>query len=352
MLDFYFRLESSPRQLVCVEMLKECNYKSFEELITLLRLDRDQRKNARPFSTMLKDPPLEEQREKLETMAFYLSRAEKAEREGLWKLSCEERLHLGHYFFSQKDLWLSFYFYQSCANKERGGRSKLATEARLRMAEIYLQQGDLEESRLQAEKSLEQAEEGGWLDSDGRPMKLWASTHLGRIYCLLADASLAAANYNTAKRLLDRGFKVVTEVKDKLAEAEVLLRQGLLLQRLGDHPAARQVFSRCMKNFNMMQDLEGQVKTYKATAKSLESEGNIEETLEILEKAADICRSNGLQGELADVCLTQGTLYSKMDQLTKGVEFFQQGYKAALNTGDKPLVQKAKVCEIENQHLG
>lgn len=74
------------------------SFRSFEELITLLRSDRDQRKNARPFSTRLKDPPLEEQREKLETMAFYLSRAEKAEREGS-KLCCLLDLVQAEYHF-------------------------------------------------------------------------------------------------------------------------------------------------------------------------------------------------------------------------------------------------------------
>ena len=40
-----------------------------------------------------------------------------------------------------------------------------------------------------------------------------------------------------------------------------------------------------------------------------DSEGNIDETLQCLEKSADISRSSGLQNKLADICLSLGNIY-------------------------------------------
>lgn len=60
---------------------------------------------------------------------------------GLWTTVCEERLLLGRYFSAQGDIWLSLYFYHSCADRERGAGSKPASEARGHLAELYLQRG-------------------------------------------------------------------------------------------------------------------------------------------------------------------------------------------------------------------
>lgn len=58
-----------------------------------------------------------------------------------------------------------------------------------------------------------QAEEGGWLDSDGRPLRLWACRELGKTYSLLGEAMLAARDYDAAKKLLQQGSRMATEGK-------------------------------------------------------------------------------------------------------------------------------------------
>lgn len=73
--------------------------------------------------------------------------------------------------------------------------------------------GDLEQARQHAEMCLRQAEDGGWLDSAGRPLRLRARQVLWRIYSRLADTPLAAANYNKALTLLHKGYSMSTECR-------------------------------------------------------------------------------------------------------------------------------------------
>uniref|UniRef100_A0A3Q2U5L0 Tetratricopeptide repeat protein 29 n=1 Tax=Fundulus heteroclitus TaxID=8078 RepID=A0A3Q2U5L0_FUNHE len=332
-----------PKQYVCVEMLQDGYHGAFSELFSLLRSDQDQRTQALPGSARLQAPPLEDQRDKLETIRLHLSLAEKAEREGAWTAVCEERLRLGRYFSSHQDFRLSFHFYHSCADRERGGRSRPATEARLHLAELYRQHGDPEEARQQAEMGLKQAEQGGWLDSDGRPLRLWACRELAKSCSLLGEAFHAEKDFDTAKKLLQYGSKMALEGEDRCVEGEVLFKQGLSLQSLGDHGAARQAFSTCLQIFSELQDVNALVRNYKAMAKSLESEGNVQEALWLLEEAANTCRSSGLRGELADVCLHLGNIYCHLGQPKRACEYFLQGYKAACSTGDVTLLQKAQV---------
>lgn len=60
---------------------------------------------------------------------------------GTWSTVCEERLLLGRIFSDPEDLWLRFYFYHSCTDREKGRFSRAATEARACLTELYLDQG-------------------------------------------------------------------------------------------------------------------------------------------------------------------------------------------------------------------
>ncbi|KAM4536603.1 tetratricopeptide repeat protein 29 isoform 2-T2 [Odontesthes bonariensis] len=334
---------NSPKQYICVELLQDGYHRSFSEVFSLLRSDQDRRVTPELESASLHYPPLEEQRGKLETMKLHLSRAEEAERTGSWTTVCEQRLLLGRYFSAPEDVWLSLYFYHSCADREHGGCSRQATEARACLADIYLQQDDLEQARQQAELCLKQAEDGGWLDSSGLSLRLRACQVLGKIYIWLADAPLAAADYDKALKLLHKGYSMATECENKLIEGEAVFRLGLTYQSSGDQDKAKEFFNTCIKIYSSLQDAEGLVKTYKAMAKSLESEGNIDETLQCLEKSAEISRSSGLQNKLADICLSLGNIYYNMSQYVRAYHYFLQGYEVARHAGDVALLQKAQV---------
>ncbi|KAM7376960.1 hypothetical protein PAMA_013645 [Pampus argenteus] len=331
------QIRSSLKQNICVEMLQEGFHRSFSELFFLLRCDQDQRMMAEPGG-----PPLEEQRDKLETMKVHLSRAEQAEWTGSWSVMHEQRLFLGRYFSAPEDLWLSLHFYLSCTDRQ-GSWSRPATEARACLAELYLQKGDLEEAKEQAEQCIKLAEDAGWLDLSGRPLRLRARQLLWRIFNRMADTPLAATDYSEALTLLHKGYSMAAESEDKQIEGDATYRLGLAYQSAGDHKTAKQFFNTCMQICGTLQDPDGLGRAYKAMAKSTQSEGNIDETLQYLEKLADISRSNGLQHNLADACLCLGNIYYTSRQYERACQYFLQGYEVACKLGDVALLQKAQV---------
>ncbi|XP_047192228.1 tetratricopeptide repeat protein 29 isoform X2 [Scophthalmus maximus] len=345
---------NSLKQNVCVRMLQEGNHRSFSELFYLLQAERDRRAAAEPSSALSSElrPLLEEQREKLETVRLHMCEAEQAERTGSWPAMCEHRLFLGQFFSAPEDQLLSLHFFHSCADREQGRSSRPATEARACMAELYLQQGELEEARQQAELCIRQAEDGGWLDLSGRPLRLRARQTLWRIYDQLAVAPMDAANYSEALELLHKGYSMATESDDKQIEGEAAHRLGLAYQRTGDHNTAKKFFNTYMQICVTMNDAGGIGKAYKAMAKSMESEGNMEETIRCLEELVHITRINGLLHNLADACLLLGNIYCTTvrakhiniySHYIRALEFFIQGYEVSCETGDVSLQQKAQV---------
>ncbi|KAJ4941995.1 hypothetical protein JOQ06_011866, partial [Pogonophryne albipinna] len=269
--------------------------------------------------------PLEQQWDKLETLRRHLSRAEQAENTCSWTVVCDQRLFLAQFF--------------SCADREQGGQSRPATEARACLAEVYLQLGDLQAARQQADQCLQQAEGEGWVDSSGRPLRLRALRALSSVYSRLADAPLEAEDHSEALRLLHRGHSIATEAEDKKLEFDTLLRLGLPIRAQEDHDT---LFNTCMQICVSLHDAEGLGKSYKAMSKSIESEGNTQETLECLEKLVDICRDNGLKRNLADAFLCLGNTYFTMREYSRASEFFLQGYGVSCELGDVALLQKAQ----------
>lgn len=73
--------------------------------------------------------------------------------------------------------------------------------------------GHLEQASQQAELCIKQAEDGGWLDSAGRPLRLRALQTLWRINSRLADALLDAADYNEALTLLHKSYSMATDCR-------------------------------------------------------------------------------------------------------------------------------------------
>ncbi|XP_054863482.1 tetratricopeptide repeat protein 29 isoform X2 [Amphiprion ocellaris] len=329
---------NSPKQNICVQLLQDGDHRSFSELFHLLACDR-RRREADP-AVGLQTPPLEEQLDKLETMKLHLSRAERAERTGLWSSAYEQLLLLGRFFSSPEDVWLSLYFYRRCSDGERGFRP--AVEAQVCLAEFHLEEGEVEQARQQAELSLQQVEDG-WLDSDGRSLKLRTLRVLWRIYSRLADAPLAAGDHREALKLLHEGYRIATQTEDKQIEGEAAFKLGLTYQSAGEHDAAKQLFSSCMQIYGSLQDSDGLTKVYKAMARSLQSEGNINETVRCLEKLVDISRSDGLQHNLAESFLRLGDVYYSRCEYQRAAENFLQACEVYCNVGDEAQRQKAQL---------
>ncbi|XP_069028253.1 tetratricopeptide repeat protein 29 isoform X1 [Embiotoca jacksoni] len=347
------RFRNSVKQNVCVELLQAGFHRSFSELFTLLRSDQDRRAAAEPGSPLsLRGSSLGEQPDKLEAMRLHLGRAEHAERTGSWSVVCDQFLLLARFFSMPEDLWISLYFYHSCADRERGGQSRAATEARACLAEMYLQQDDLQLARQQAEMCVQQAEESGWKDSAGRPLNLRASGLLWKIYSRLADPLLAAGDHSQALTLLHSGYKLTTDSGDKEMEEEAAFQLGLAYQSAGDHDSAKQFFNICMDICRTLEDTDGLLKAYKATAKSLESQGNVDETVRCLQTLVDISRSSGLEHKVADTYLCLGSVYYTMNDYVRAGEYFLQGYHVACEVREVALLERAQVMAASARARG
>ncbi|XP_071369687.1 tetratricopeptide repeat protein 29 [Centroberyx affinis] len=292
---------NSLKQNICVEMLQQGYHRSFSEFFSLLRSDEARRKAAAPGSAVWLQVALEDQPDKLEALRLHLVRAEQAERTGGWPAAAEQRLRLARFFSSPQDGWLSFHFSRSCVEREGSG-----TEARANMADLFLQQGLVEEARRQAELCVREAESGG---GGGAGPRLRACRTLWTVYSRLAHALLADRQHAQALLLLREGYQRATDSADKRIEGEAAYQLGLAYQSAGDHVTAKQFFTMYTKTCSALQDADGLGKACKAMAKSMESEGKVDEAVQYLEKFADVSRSNGLQHNLLDACMSLGNIY-------------------------------------------
>ncbi|XP_061664493.1 tetratricopeptide repeat protein 29 isoform X2 [Syngnathoides biaculeatus] len=335
---------NSRKQNICVGLLQHGFHRSFSELFLLLRLDRERREGAEINSALSLQTPLEEQHAKVESVGLHLSRAERAQRDGRWPAAYEQRLHLGAYFAAEReDLWLSLHFYHTCTQAREDGCTRHATEGRACLAELYLQQGQLEKARQQAELCVRMADEGGWLDSSGRPLPRRARESLWSICSRQADARIKAGEPDEALELLHRGYATATESENKNIEGEAAYQLGLAYYSVGDYDTSQQYLDTSMRICSTTEDFDGLGKAYKAVAKLCESKGNLSGTIRLLETLVDISRRNGLHHHLVDACLCLGNVYTNRRQYDQARESLLQGYSVACDIGDVTLVQKAQV---------
>ncbi|XP_029931833.1 tetratricopeptide repeat protein 29 [Myripristis murdjan] len=327
---------NSVKQNICVEMLREGNHRSFSELFSLCGSDQARRSAAGPGSDVWRQPALQDQPDKLQTLQLHLSRAEHAERTGSWSVAFEQRLSLARFFSSPQDRWLSLHFYRSSLDRVGrlpGGRP--LAQARANMADAYLEQGVLEEARRQAELCVQESEAGGCWD-----LKPRACQTLWRICGRLADGA-----HDDAERLqlLQQAHGSAAHAADQRMEGEAAYRLALAYQSAGEHATAKQFLTTCMEICSSLQDADGLGKAYKAMAKSMEREGKLDDTVQFLEKFSDVSSSSDLKHNLQDACMCQGSIYYSRAQYDRAFEFFQRGYHAACELHDEALVQRAQV---------
>ncbi|XP_053716035.1 tetratricopeptide repeat protein 29 [Synchiropus splendidus] len=337
------RFRNRLKHTMSVEMLQNGYHRSFSEFLFLLNRDHSRRMEAPPNSLISLQTPLEEDMGKLEAMKLHLTQAEEAERTGSWSSVYQERLLLAQYFSAPEDLWLRLHFFLSCTDKEQGLHSRPSVEARVCLAEIYSQQGDLDQAREHAELCLLLSGSEDMLDSSGQPLRLRVCQVLWRIYSQLADSLQGTTNFSEVLKMLHRGYVMTAECEDKHLEAHAAYQLGLTHHAAGNYGEARKFLTISVRIYDMFMDSDGLGKTYKAMAKLLANEGNIEETIQCLEKLVDVSGRKGLEQNLADACMSLGNIYLTWNELDKAAEYFQQGYESACGAGDVSLLQRAQV---------
>ncbi|KAK9525083.1 hypothetical protein VZT92_017421 [Zoarces viviparus] len=106
---------------------------------------------------------------------------------------------------------------------------------------------------------------------------------------------------------------------------------------MSDNEECLQFFKSCIQMYDTLQD--GLEKSYRP----LESESNKDDTLQCLEKMADISRSNGLQPSLADAIICLGNIYYRKSQWKRAGEYFLQRFEVLCKLEDVSLLQRVQV---------
>ncbi|XP_029940240.1 uncharacterized protein LOC115382575 [Salarias fasciatus] len=388
------QLTCSPKQLVCVEMLQEGNHRSFTELYSLLRSDRDRRAAAEPGSALCSQTPLEEQADKLQLIRKHLTRAEEEDRVHLTRDrvhldqdqihltraeeedrtgACEQRLLLARLLSAPEDAWLRLHFLHG-AEQDEGSRS--SAERKLSLSEEYLKQGELHRARQQVELLLQQLGDGyldwnragwpppcwtpgtaapPWCCSGGRTAPSWrVGGHQHFILCDDEDE-----DPNTSSSLFQsetRGWRrrprsswdgpiraQGTTTQPDRFRADPVTSPERERGRLGDESVCVQFFNSCMQICGTLGDTDGLLEARMATAECLESEGSHDEAVQCLEEVVEITRSNGLQEQLAETYMHLGNNYYNRARCRTACDYFLQSCQAARDAGNRSLLEDAQV---------
>ncbi|XP_031647473.1 tetratricopeptide repeat protein 29 isoform X1 [Oncorhynchus kisutch] len=337
---------NSVRQNACVEMLRGGFHRSFSELFSLLQRWKEIRLAAGPGSAIWQHKSLEEQPAKLHTLRHYLTKAETALRAGAWSAVYDQQVFLAQYFREPEDRWLSCHFYQTSLNSARrvkidGGRKE--AEALANMGQVYMEQGQLDSAREQYECFYQLTAGRAWRSEGGRSLHCQACEGLWRVYTQLAERPLQANDYRAAIDTLSKAFQMAKEAGDHRIEGEAAYRVGLAYQCVGDQVTAKRFLNMYMEMSTALGDAGGLGKAYKAIAKSLESEGKLSETVQYLEKFAEVSQGNNQYHNLEEACMCLGVIFNSRGQYERGCTYFERGYEIARDLEEVPLLQRAQV---------
>ncbi|KAL4618147.1 tetratricopeptide repeat protein 29 isoform X1 [Arapaima gigas] len=342
-------IRNSPKQIVCVDMLREGFHGSFSELFALIQKWNASREAAGPGSAIWQHKPLEEQPSKLHELRHFLTRAEAAQRAGLYEEVYENQVALAQYFEDPEDKWLSHYFYKAslesaCLVTSDGGRRE--AEANGNMGDVCMEQGDLEAACDHYEAFHRLSANQAWQNAMGQSYGAHACEGLWRTYTLLAEKMLADQDYESAIGTLENAFVMAQEAGNKKIEGEAAYRVGLAHQCVADHQTARNYLHIYMEISTELGDHESLGKAYKAIAQSLESEGKFQELTEFLEKFVEVSSRNTQDRNLVEACMYLGVIYRSRGEYDKGCKYLQRAYDVGCRLNDLPLLQKVQV------HLG
>ncbi|XP_061109168.1 tetratricopeptide repeat protein 29 [Conger conger] len=334
------------KQSVCVDMLRQGYHRSFSELLALLHRWNATRDASERGSDIWEQQPLEEQDHKLDQLCHFLTRAEAAQRADLYEEVYEHQVSLARYFVEPEDKWLSHHFYESSlvtARKVKTDWGRKEAEANSNMGHVCTERGQLETARAHYEAFHHLTEGQAWRDEAGQALHSQACECLWRIHTLLADRMLENKDYRPAIETLTKAFQMAREGGDKAVEGKAAYRVGLAYQSAGDHETAERYLNLYMDISTVLGDDESLGTAYKAIAKSLESEGKLGESIELLEKFVEVSQDESLKHNLEEACMCLGVFFCSRGQYDKGCQHFERAYEIAQHLNSVAVLQKAQV---------
>ncbi|XP_024591948.1 tetratricopeptide repeat protein 29 [Neophocaena asiaeorientalis asiaeorientalis] len=337
---------NSYKKNICVDMLRDGYHKSFTELFALMEKWDALREAAKVRSLFWLQRPLEEQPDKLDHFYYYLTRAEAAERKEYFEEVYNNLYALACYFNNSEDKWVRNHFYERCFEiaqliKIDGGKKE--AEAHAHMGLLFEEDGQLLEAAEHYEAFHQLTQGRIWKDETGRVLNLLACESLLRTYRLLSDKMLENKEYKQAIRILIKASEIAKEGNDKKMEEEASYYLGLAHLAAGEYETALAVLNTYA---NISADLDDDVslgRAYEATAKVLQSQGQMAEAVKYLKKMVKIARKKFQSLDFVRASTMLGDIYNEKGYYNKASEYFQQAFDTTAELTNIPLMDETKV---------
>ncbi|XP_054028492.1 tetratricopeptide repeat protein 29 [Dryobates pubescens] len=345
---------NSYKKNICIDMLRQGYHESFSELLTLIQKWNALREAAGPGSDIWQQKSLEEQPDKLDQLYHFLTRAEGAQRAGLYEEVYDNQLQLACCFTEPEDKWLSHYFYEQCFNtaqrvKIDGGKRE--AQAHVNMGLICEEQGHIMRAAEHYEAFYQLTQGSTWKDEAGRAYNSLACEHLWRIHTLLADKMLGNKEHKQAIKTLIKASKLAKEGGDRKLEGEAAYCLSMAYHFAGEQQTALSLLDTSVKIFQALCDSAGLGRAYAAITKILVSQGKETETVKYLEEFMKYAEDSHLSRSLVDACVLLGNVYNEMGKGKEASKCFEQAREAAKTLDDLPLMDEVKVyCGIAKAH--
>ncbi|XP_046725757.1 tetratricopeptide repeat protein 29 [Silurus meridionalis] len=342
--DEIAQFRNTLQQNLCVSMLREGFHYSFKEFFSLLQRWKAARLAAGPDSKLWLRRSLEEQPHKLKALKEHLTRAEAAQRADQNVEVYENYLALAKFFSEPEDVWLRHHFYElSLKVASKMDSSRREAEASEHLAHLHLEQGHLELAQEHFETLRHLSAGQSWQDESGHTHLSRACECLCKVYTLLAQRQLQCREYREAIELLKQAYEMAKEGGNKKMEAESAFQIGRTYQSMDNQTNAKQFLNTFTELSTTLGDVESLCKAYKAIAKSLESEGKIDDSIEHLQKYLEVCQMNDLRENLQDAYMCLGSIHFSRAQYDRGCEYFTLAFEIACSLHSEALIEKAQV---------
>ncbi|XP_072832184.1 tetratricopeptide repeat protein 29 isoform X2 [Vicugna pacos] len=384
---------NSYKKNICVDMLRDGYHKSFTELFSLMEKWDALREAAKVRSLLWVQRPLEEQPDKLDHFYYYLTRAEAAERKEYFEDVYNNLYALACYFNNSEDKWVRNHFYERCFKiaqliKIDGGKKE--AEAHAHMGLLFEEEGQLLEAAEHYEAFHQLTQGRIWQDETGHFLNLLACESLLRTYRLLSDKMLENKEYKQAIRILIKASEIAKEGNDKKMEGEACYYLGLAHLAAGEHETAltveghifsfslisylshfallsfgnkrtffrlsfespftfwrrrqrRMVLNTYIKISTDLDDDLSLGRGYEATAKVLQSQGQMMEAIKYLKKVVKIARNNFQSLDFVRASTMLGDIYNEKGYYNKASEYFQQAFDMTAEIMNMLLMDETKV---------
>jgi len=325
---------NSFKHSLCIEMLRNGFHKSFSELYNLIEDRHQQRLIAGKDSALWLEQSLNEQPEKLEELAKYLTKAESLERNGKWKDIYECRVRLAEYFLTGGDKWLSDYFFKSALETSfnirlDGGRRK--AEAYCNMA-LAIERNGKPQDAVSYMRSFQELTVGQlWKNDDDILLSSIACRHLCRIYTTLADSS---EDCEEQLKLLHEAYIVASDSEESLQKAKCGLNLAKKYEEYGDSETSVQCLNECLE---LAQDIEDSLlygEACQAMAVSLQSLGDIKRSNDFFQMFGDTAREANLVPEIATASCSLGKMKITQGEYNESIEYCTSAYQLSHQLGN------------------